>query len=416
MDDVIYCDAAATTMMSPNCIETMTNWCNRGNPSSAYASANEAKKMIANFRRYIAKICDFDLQDYKVIFTSGATESNCMIILSAIRSYTAFTGYVPHIIISAVEHNSIIKFCDSLKNERILEYTAVPIRKIKNGYGTVNPIDIQYAIKPNTCLISIMSANNETGIINNIVGIGQLAHDSNVPFHTDAVQIFGKSPIMPDAMNIDAFSVSFHKIHGPPGVGMLVIKSRFINGYNIQAHIAGTQNEGLRGGTENLPGLAASFAALKETMSRRNEKNTKQRFLRTMFLNGVADKIQCVNIINYNNKLVTPTDEPIIVFIMPIIDEQPVIPSIILLSVFRKRFCNKAARRSLEENGIIVSVGSACNTSHNEPSHVIKALEIPDELSRCILRISFSDNLGRNDMKRLIKKFVEVIMSDTCLF
>jgi cysteine desulfurase len=256
---VTYLDANGTTLMSEKTIGVINRWFNRGNPSSIYSSASESQKLMNSFRSFIAKECEIDQNEWEILFTSGASESNSHILTSAARSYAMKTGNMPHIISTAIEHKSIIKCCELLERDQLATLTIV--KPMINGL--IDPESIAREIRSNTCIITCMSANNETGAINNIQRIGELAHAQNIPFHTDAVQIFGKSIIKPIIHNVDALSISMHKINGPLGCGLLIISKLLVEGYELSPHICGTQNSGLRGGTENLPAIAGSFAAFK---------------------------------------------------------------------------------------------------------------------------------------------------------
>jgi cysteine desulfurase len=232
----IYCDANSTTLMPPIVIDTMIKWCNRGNPSAQYSSGKEGRQLIDKFCKYIANEGDFTLEGpegYTIYFTSGASSANNNIIVAAVRGFAYKTKLQPHIITSAVEHKSILECCTQLAREKLCQLTIIPVNKTSELRGTVNMQAIQKAIKKNTCLITVMAANHETGSINNLQEISKIAHHHHIPFHSDIAQLYGKSIFLPRQLNIDAFSVSFHKLHGPPGIGFLCVKNIFLEGYNL---------------------------------------------------------------------------------------------------------------------------------------------------------------------------------------
>ncbi|NBQ44027.1 MAG: aminotransferase class V-fold PLP-dependent enzyme, partial [Mycobacteriaceae bacterium] len=203
---VVYLDNNATTLMPGKVIDALNAWCNRGNPSSEYASAREARQMMDAFRQQVAVECGFELDGpnaYAVVFTSGASESNCHIVTSAVRSYAAKTGRLPHVITSAAEHKSLLACCERLASERLCQLTILPVGRAGPGLGAVDPAAVAAALRPNTCLVSIMAANNETGVLSNLREISKAVRKARVPLHSDAVQLFGKSAVRPVALGVD---------------------------------------------------------------------------------------------------------------------------------------------------------------------------------------------------------------------
>jgi len=202
----VYLDANATVPMPPPVLDALLSWCNRGNPSAEYASAREARRMMDAFRRAIAVECGFELEGadaYAVIFNSGASESNSAIVASAVRSYTAKTGRLPHVVTSAAEHKSLLACCQRLAKDKLCQLTVLPVAQSGPGLGAVAAADLRAALRPNTCLVSIMAANNESGVLSNLRELSAAARAAKVPFHTDAVQIFGKSVFLPTRLGVD---------------------------------------------------------------------------------------------------------------------------------------------------------------------------------------------------------------------
>lgn len=445
---VIYLDNNATTLMPGKVIDALTAWCNRGNPSSEYASAREARRMLDTFRQQIAIECGFELKGpdaYAVVFTSGASESNCHIVTSAVRSYAAKTGRLPHVVTSAAEHKSLLACCLRLASERLCQLTVLPVGRAGPGLGAVDPADMAASLRPNTCLVTIMAANNESGVLSNLRELSKATRKARIPFHTDAVQLFGKSAVRPILLGIDAFSASFHKLGGPPGVGLLVLRRALIEGYNLCPHISGSQNEGLRGGTENLPGIGASFTAFRIAMADRAEKSVRVRSKRDALKVALASRIPCFYLDDHPADRppsidggITPSGPaphngtpnarraialskkngtPVVFWIAPA-DERRVLPNTLLLAVHRPGFCNKAARATLEARGIIVSLGSACNSAeadHGEASGVVVAMGVPAALQGGVLRISLSDETTADDIKTFTAHFITTITTSACL-
>jgi len=424
---MIYFDNNATTIMPPEVKASMLEWCNRGNPSAGYASAKEARTMMMNFKKYIGKLCNIDpccteerdiqlgeranIQidkinpaKYKIIFTSGASESNCMVISGIIDSYKSISGRQPHIVISAIEHKSILEQVHAYEAKGCL--TATYVNPTASGH--INPKDISAAITPSTCLVCVMHANNETGAINNIKEIGKIAHDLNVPFHCDAVQTFGKFPINPIRDNVDSFSISFHKFHGPPGVGALVIKQQLLFGYKISPMIFGTQNEGLRGGTENLPGIGASFTASTISMKNRGSKNTSMENIKKIIIGEISKRIPSRSYVDYMRAQNSKEIE--IIFLSG--EGKFYLPNTIMLSVVKRSkplICNGKIKQRLEDKGIVISVGSACNTSNPRASHVLFAMGADELIRKGALRISIGDETTIKEAKIFVKEFILAI-------
>lgn len=403
---VIYYDNNATTFMPKEVKQVFNNWLNRGNPSSNYSSAKEAQEMMNNFRLYIANLCKISLEGkdgFSIIFTSGASESNSTIILSCAMAYKKKTGKIPHIITSAVEHSSILMCCENAKNAGIIELTILE----PDENWIIAPTLLEKSIKSNTALVTIMAVNNETGIKNDIYALGEVCHEKNIPFHTDAVQMFPKYPIQ-QSKSIDAFSVSFHKLHGPLGCGILVIRDSLITGYSLSGIIAGTQNYGMRGGTENAPAILASFEAARINYKNRQSKNKYIEQMTARLLEMLNKNIPVIYLEDFDEKT---TAQGTIVLIRPK-ESEWIIPGVILLAVYRDKFCNKAAITFLEKNKVIISVGSACHTNDNESSHVVVAHKVPKILQDKVLRISLGDTNIIGEIPIFVKKFKNVVLSD----
>jgi cysteine desulfurase len=207
--------------MFPEVKQAMWEALDQGNPSSTDVVAMRSKKRLTESRNFVYKVCNISPNDFYIIFTSGASESNNMILRSSAEAYKKMARTMPHIIVSNIEHATSLKCCKILEEHGLATVSYVACDPFS---GEIFPAAVASAMRPNTCLVSIMHANNETGAINNIKGIGALCRARGVPFHTDAVQTFGKYGLHPNENNVDAFSVSFHKMGGPVASGMLVMR------------------------------------------------------------------------------------------------------------------------------------------------------------------------------------------------
>jgi cysteine desulfurase len=396
-----YLDANATTFMPDLVIKHMIKWTNKGNASATYETAQECKQLLTVFKQDITN--KYDIPDHTIIFTSGASESNSHIIISSVRAYMNKTGKMPHVIISAIEHKSITACCEQLADDGLCQFTKVGvITEDSPYYGMVNPIELEKSIRPNTCLISIMTANNETGIINDIPALVGIANRARIPFHTDCVQSFGKYGIY---NKVDACSISFHKLYGPPGIGLLIIRNAFIEGYGLKPLIAGSQNGGLRGGTENIPSIGGAYAAYRYSLLGRSEKNAYLNSMKELFMDLMKEKVPCFNISEFEkqkhskNKIFWITNK----------DSNKVLCNTILLAIYKDNFCNIKLREELKKYGIILSVGSACNTSSIRASDVLYALKLDPSILSGVVRISFQDTITGPDIKYCVEHFVTVM-------
>lgn len=423
----VYLDNNATTFMSMKTIQAMIHWSTSGNPSAGYAAAKEARLMMNQLREFIGKTCAIRTccveardeskssligkaseprdDEYKVIFNSGASESNCTIIMSIVDAYTENVARTPHVIASAIEHKSILSMLESLKSRNRITYDLVPPR----ANGIIHPDDVEAALSKakNTCLLCVMHANNETGAINDIAKIGAISHSYGVPFHCDTVQCFGKYPIQPIKMNVDSFCISFHKIYGPQGVGALIIKQKLLYGFKLSPIIFGTQNDGFRGGTENLPGIGAGLNAIRETFTLRNSKNEHLRAMKKMILDGLSAKYPIRNYVDYIGSSENKQIE--LILLSP---QTNCLPNTILISVVKRTkplFCNVKFRELLEDRGVIVSIGSACNTSNSKASHVIDAMGADDYIKRGVFRISVGDTTTPKQIEQFVRVFVNAM-------
>jgi len=227
--------------------------------------------------------------------------------------------------------------------------------------------------------------------------------------HSDCVQIFGKSRINIAEFNIDALSASAHKFYGPKGVGILIINNDLIDGYKLTAEINGTQQGGLRGGTENVPGVISCMAAIKHTFKRRKQKNKKLRLLRDTLLEKLASLYPLVPYEAYLDFDKKERADVEFVSLGPPNKMKPyILPNTVLLSICKnkgKPFCNIDLKHHLDNKNIIISVGSACNTKSKSSSHVLDAIGAPDVIKRGVIRISFNDQ----NTKKEINTFIDAL-------
>ena len=274
---MIYADNAATTKMSAAAIETMTSLLNEtwGNPSSLYGFGQKAKEVLESAREKVAAVIGAQPRD--IIFTSGGSEADNQAILSA-AALGRQKGKM-HVVSSAFEHHAVLHTLKKLEKEGF-EVTLLDVHED----GLIRVPEVEKAIRDDTCLVTIMYANNEIGTIQPIREIGAVCRKKNVLFHTDAVQAIGHISIDVDRDNIDMLSASGHKFHGPKGTGFLYVRKGILISNLIEG---GAQERGKRAGTENVPGIAAMAAALEEVSANMERNTTHQREMRDRLIAGL---------------------------------------------------------------------------------------------------------------------------------
>lgn len=444
-DNIVYFDNNGGTKMCKPGIDALTKWSQLAyNPSSTCKDGIRSKEMIKAAKQQLIDHVSCSSNEkskdyYHAIYTSGATESNCFIIRSCVSAYKRTCNVKPCIVISSIEHASIIACCDNLAENDLAHI----IQIAPNCEGSILIRDIEEVIKTNDniALISIMFANNEIGTVNNVKEIGALAHNYDIPFHTDASQMFGKFKINLPKNNIDAMSISFYKMYGPMGLGVLFIKDEFVKGYSLKGIINGTQQNNLRGGTENVPAIAASATSLVNCFKNRDKKNATLFELRNLLYSGlekiypfgdyvkyvkksIQDEIDMYNVEydpanlgydenNENKEVISFDFNPveIIVFGPPIDKTKRYIPNTLLISVVKNvhdrygPFCNIKLKEDLNKKGFVVSIGSACHSNSDKKSHVLTALKCPENVGRGVIRISIGDYNTKDEIKRFLETF-----------
>ena len=371
----IYADHAATTAMSEAAIDAMTR-CMReeyGNPSSLYRIGQQAKETLEQAREEVASV--INAQPREIYFTSGGSEADNQAIRSA-----AFAGKKKgktHIISSAFEHHAVLHTLNSLKLEGF-DVTLLPVHE----NGIVLPEEVEAAIRPDTCLVTIMYANNEIGTIQPIREIGAVCRAHQVLFHTDAVQAVGPLAIDVQAENIDYLSASSHKFHGPKGVGFLYARK----GVPLTPLIdGGAQERGRRAGTENVPGIAGMAAALKETVAERESENARLTVLRDRLIDGLSEIPHSA--LNGDAEKRLPGN---VNFCFEGIEGE----SLLLL---------------LDEKGISASSGSACTSGSLDPSHVLLAIGRIHDVAHGSLRLTLGRENTPEDVEYIISAVKDVV-------
>lgn len=372
---MIYADNAATTKLSEKALDSMLPLLNEiyGNPSSLHSVGQTAKEYLENSRQEIANI--IGALPREIYFTSGGSEADNQAIRTA--AYLGAKKGKRHIISSKFEHHAVLHTLNALKEEGF-KITLVDV----NSNGVIKPDDIANAIDEETCLVTIMTANNEIGTIQPISEIGKICRDRGVLFHTDAVQAVGHIPVNVKDMNVDMLSVSAHKFHGPKGIGFLYVKS----GIPVKSLIeGGAQERGKRAGTENLPAIVGMAAALKDAVENL-EKNTKKV---TAMRNRLVDGLKGIERSRINGDMDNHLPGTLNMCFEGIEGE-----SLLLL---------------LDMKGICASSGSACTSGSLDPSHVLLAIGVPVEIAHGSLRLSISEYNTLEEMDYIVNTVPQVV-------
>ncbi|MBR5059212.1 MAG: cysteine desulfurase [Clostridia bacterium] len=372
---MIYADNAATTKMSAAAISKMTECINEiwGNPSSLYSHGQKAKEILETARTDIASAIGATPRE--IFFTSGGSEADNQAILSA--AALGKKNGKRHIVSTAFEHHAVLHTLKKLEKEGF-EITLLDVHE----NGIVRPDEAAKAIRDDSCLVSVMYANNEIGTIQPIREIGAVCREKKVLFHTDAVQAVGHIPVDVEKDNIDLLSASAHKFHGPKGVGFLYAKKGVPLTNLIEG---GAQERGKRAGTENVPGIAAAAEALKDSAAKMEKNAARLIHLRDRIIDGLS-KIPH-SALNGDARMRLPSN---ISFCFEGIEGE----SLLLL---------------LDDKGICASSGSACTSGSLDPSHVLLAIGRVHDVAHGSLRLSIGEDMTEKDAEYIIKSVKEVV-------
>ena len=369
---MIYLDNAATTPLSIKALETLLSVSQEvfGNPSSIHAFGRKANQILRQARQDIAQV--LKVQPDQLIFTSGGSEADNL----AIKGYALANQHRgKHLITTAIEHHAVLHTMDYLEKRFGFEVTY-----LQPSNQQITAEQVKAALRPDTILVSVMYANNETGHLLPIQEIGDLLKDHQAVFHVDAVQVLGKLPVFPAELGIDFLAASAHKFHGPKGVGFLYSKEA-----KMDSLIHGGKQEGQhRAGTENLAAIAAMAAALEEEFSQAEQHAHYIQTLKEQFLTEIADLDYYLN------------------------QDQGALPHI--LNMGFPGHLNEQILMRLDLAGIAISSGSACTAGVVQKSHVLEALYGKDStrLSEAI-RISFSELNTPEEITKLSQTIKEII-------
>lgn len=371
----VYADNAATTQMSDSVLKAMMPLLTDiyGNPSSLHSVGQIAKEHLEAARETVAECIEADPKE--IYFTSGGSEADNQAIRSA--AYIGARKGKKHIISSKFEHHAVLHTLDALKKEGF-EVTLLDVY----SNGIVKPEDVANAITDETCLVTIMTANNEIGTIQPIAEIGKICKEKGVLFHTDAVQAVGHIPVNVKDMNCDMLSVSAHKFHGPKGVGFLYARKGILLTNIIYG---GAQERNKRAGTENMASIVGMATAIKDATDHLKENAEKVTAMR----NRLIDGLKGIERSRINGDLEHHLPGTLNMCFEGIEGE-----SLLLL---------------LDAKGICASSGSACTSGSLDPSHVLLSIGVPVEIAHGSLRLSISEYNTMEQMDHIVKSVPEVV-------
>jgi len=372
---MIYADNAATTKTSEVAINAMLDCMKNcwGNPSSLYEFGQIAQEKLTEARKIVADCIGAKAEE--IYFTSGGSESDNQAILSAAK--VGARRNKKHIISTAFEHHAVLHTLNKLEREGF-EIELLDVHE----NGLITSEQVENAIREDTCLVTIMFANNEIGTVQPIEEIGKICRAKKIIFHTDAVQAAGHLPIDVEKQNIDMLSISAHKFHGPKGTGVLYVRKGVPLSNLIEG---GAQEKGKRAGTENLPAIFGMAVALEDACKNLEKNNAKIINRRDKLIEGLAKIPHSALNGDRNNRL--PGN---VSFCFEGIEGE----SLLLL---------------LDDKKICASSGSACTSGSLDPSHVLLAIGRPHEVAHGSLRLSIDENISDADVEYIIKSVGEVV-------
>jgi cysteine desulfurase len=366
MNRRVYLDHNASTPVHPEVLEAMLPYFSDryGNPSSIHGFGRDAREGLDGARERVAHFLGVGKEE--IVFTSGGTESDNM----AIKGIAAARGR-GHLVTSAVEHHAVLRTCEALEKLGFT-VTVVPV----DGYGMVDPDAVRRALRPDTILVSIMHANSEVGTIQPAGEIGRITGERGIPFHVDGVQTFGKIPVNLDALGIDLFSFSSHKIYGPKGAAGLYIRK----GTKMASVQHGGEHERRRrAGTENVPGIVGLGKAVEVRARDMAAEEGRVRALRDRLWEGLSARVPEVRLNGHPTERLPGT-----------------------CNVCFRNVESESIVLGLDLKGIGVSAGSACTSGNVEPSHVLVAMGVPLDWAMGTVRCSLGRSTTAEDIDYVV--------------
>ncbi len=372
----VYLDNNATTRTDPAVVEAMLPCFTEcfGNPSSGYAFGSAAAAAIRSARKQVQALVGA-AHDHEIVFTSGGTESDNTAILSALNVMAGRD----EVVVSAVEHPAVLTLCRHLESDRGVKVRVIPV----DSRGRLDVDAFQAVLSARTAIVSLMWANNETGVIFPVAELAEMTRTVGALFHTDAVQAVGKLPVDLKETRIDMLSLSAHKLHGPKGVGALYVRRGAPFAPSI---LGGRQERARRAGTENVPGIVGLGKAAECAMDTVSAEGPRIARLRDRLEQGLQQRIDGTHV-NGDTTARLPNT----------------------CNIAFEGVESDALVALLDRAGIACSSGSACTSGSTEPSHVLKAMAVPPQFLRGAVRFSLSRDTGEADIARVLAVMPEIV-------
>ena len=373
---MVYLDYNATTPLAPEALTAMMPFLRAfcGNASSIHAAGRRARAAVDDSRERLAALLGAKANE--IIFTSGGTEACNLAVLGLARAH-APRGR--HIITSAVEHHAVLHACESLKHHEGFDLTILPV----DSAGRVDPRDLDSALRPDTVLVSVMHANNETGTIQPVEELAAICRARRVCFHTDAIQSFGKLRVRPEDLGVSAMSLAAHKFYGPPGAGALYLRS----GIAISRIAHGGAHENTRRpGTENVAAIAGLAAAAELAESTRSADEPRLRALRDQLWQAITARFPSAVRNGHPEQALANT-----------------------LNVSFPGLDGEALLIGLDLEGVCASSGSACMVGSVQPSHVLVAMGVDPRVASCTVRFSLGTNSSESHIEHCLRALETVV-------
>jgi cysteine desulfurase len=373
---MVYLDYNATTPLAPEALMAMMPFLREfcGNASSIHAAGRKARAAVDDSRERLAAL--LGVKANEIIFTSGGTEACNLAVMGLARAH-APRGR--HIITTAVEHHAVLHACESLKHHEGFDLTILPV----DSAGRVDPEDLDSAMRPDTILVSVMHANNETGTIQPIEELGAICRARRVCFHTDAIQSFGKFPVRPDDLGVSAISLAAHKFYGPPGAGALYLRS----GIAISRIAHGGSHENTRRpGTENVAAIVGMTAAAELAENKRSDDQPRLRALRDQLWKEMTSR-----------------------FPSAVRNGDPERTLANTLNVSFPGLDGEALLIGLDLEGVCASSGSACMVGSVQPSHVLVAMGVDPSVASSTVRFSLGTHSSESHIEHCLRALETVV-------
>ena len=372
---MIYLDHNATTPLHPRVLEAMVPYLTEqfGNPSSYYQLGRQARDAVEGAREKVANCIGAGADE--IVFNGGGTEADNLALRGVGR---ALRDRGNHIITSPVEHHAVLKTCETLVREGFA-MTFLPVDR----EGRIHADEVRRQLRPETVLVSVMAANNETGAIQPLQEISAVARECGVLFHTDAVQAVGKMPVDVEELGVDLLTLSAHKFYGPKGVGALYVR----RGTPLVSPVTGGHHEhGLRAGTENVAGLVGLAEALTSATESLDAETTRLGALRDRLERGILERIDDVRVNSGGASRVANT-----------------------ASMSFSAVDGESILLHLDLRGICAATGSACTTDEPEPSHVLLAMGVEPRLAQGTIRFSLGHGSTEEEIDQTIETMAEIV-------